>query len=114
MAHPGEVCRCLDEEQKNANSNDGLYSRFLFCMPKPEFRDADVNGELLPNTPTIARYSIFAFCKCVGIDKSNKYEMGSDELDNKVYILSEFSMLLTKCTKRTKCTHTNRRHRKWL
>lgn len=58
MAHPGEICRCLDEERKNANSNDGLYSRFLICMPKPEFRDADVNGEILPNTPNLARYII--------------------------------------------------------
>ncbi|XP_062601644.1 uncharacterized protein LOC134263323 [Saccostrea cucullata] len=55
MAHPGEICRCLDEERKNANSNDGLYSRFLLCMPKPEFRDADLNEEILPNTPSLAR-----------------------------------------------------------
>lgn len=55
MTHPGEICRCLDEERKNANSNDGLYSRFLICMPKPEFRDAFVNGEILPNTPNLAR-----------------------------------------------------------
>lgn len=58
MAHPGEICRCLDEERKNASSNDGLYSRFLICMSKPEFRDADVNSEILPNTPNLARYTI--------------------------------------------------------
>lgn len=53
MAHPGEICRCLDDERKNANSNDGL-----ICMPEPEFRDADVNGEISPITPNLARYTI--------------------------------------------------------
>ena len=55
MAHPGEICRCLDEERKNANSNDGLYSRFLLCMPQPEFRDADVSHTILANTPGMSR-----------------------------------------------------------
>ncbi|CAC5365726.1 unnamed protein product [Mytilus coruscus] len=47
MAHQGEICKVLDEERKNANNNDGLYSRFLVCMPRPEFLDADASVKYL-------------------------------------------------------------------
>ncbi|VDI29258.1 Hypothetical predicted protein [Mytilus galloprovincialis] len=55
MAHPGEICKCLDEERKNSNSNDGLYSRFLMCMPQPEFRDANVTEDTFTDAPSISR-----------------------------------------------------------
>ncbi|XP_062604430.1 uncharacterized protein LOC134266213, partial [Saccostrea cucullata] len=50
-----QTCSSALTRRKNANSNDGLYSRFLLCMPKPEFRDADLNEEILPNTHSLAR-----------------------------------------------------------
>ncbi|CAC5376756.1 unnamed protein product [Mytilus coruscus] len=55
MAHPWEICKCLDEERKNSNSNDGLYSRFLMCIPQPEFRDANVTDDKLTDAPSISR-----------------------------------------------------------
>lgn len=58
MAHPGEICKALDEERKNSNNNDGLYSRFLFSMPRPEFLDADASVRVNEDIPSLTRYLI--------------------------------------------------------
>lgn len=55
MAHPGEICKCHDEERKNSNSNDGLYSRFLMCMPQSEFKDTNLTEDKLTDAPIISR-----------------------------------------------------------
>ena len=56
MSHPGEICRCLDEERKNSQNNEGLYSRFLLSMPEPVFHFADEVECLRPDFPTLDRY----------------------------------------------------------
>lgn len=58
MVYFGEICRCFDEERKNVNFNDGFYSRFFICMLKLEFRDVDVNSEILLNIFNLVRYII--------------------------------------------------------
>ena len=57
MSHPGEICRRLDEERKTADNNDGLYSRFLMCMPEPVFSLADEVQTLRTDLPSLARYT---------------------------------------------------------
>lgn len=53
MVYFGEICRCFDEERKNVNFNDGF-----ICMLELEFRDVDVNGEILLNIFNLVRYII--------------------------------------------------------
>ena len=58
MAHTGEICKVLDEERKNCKNNDGLYSRFLISMQKPEFLDANATVNISEGLPSLTRYAI--------------------------------------------------------
>lgn len=55
MSHPGEICKKLDEERKTSDNNDGLYSRFLICMPQPVFSFADEVQDLKEDLPSLAK-----------------------------------------------------------
>lgn len=55
MSHPGEICKKLDEERKTSDNNDGLYSRFLICMPQPVFSFADEVQDLKEDLPILAK-----------------------------------------------------------
>ncbi|XP_062582873.1 uncharacterized protein LOC134244630, partial [Saccostrea cucullata] len=55
MSHPGEICKRLDEERKTSDNNDGLYSRFLMCMPEPVFSFADEVQEVRQDLPSLAK-----------------------------------------------------------
>ena len=56
ISHPGEICKRLDDEKKNSETNEGLYSRFLICMPEPVFAFADDVESIREDLPSFARY----------------------------------------------------------
>ncbi|XP_076080125.1 uncharacterized protein LOC143050905 [Mytilus galloprovincialis] len=84
MAHPGEICKCLDEERKNSNSNDGFYSRFLMCMPQPEFRDANVTEDTFTDAPSISRL-LYAVDKLHKQKQVYMYDTEAKQVDIRYY-----------------------------
>lgn len=71
MLHPGEICKKLDEERKTSNNNDGLYCRFLICMPQPVFSFADEALERGPTKPSKVIYMYNAFFELKYLRKLN-------------------------------------------
>lgn len=61
MSHPGEICKRLDDERKNSETNEGLYSRFMMCCPEPVFSFADDVEKIRDDLPSFARYIVHIF-----------------------------------------------------